>query len=227
MKDALKDMLKVSFWIIAWILFPIVTGLYFIWPANIFKNKMSKEQRTFWWVLYAVFASVFVVIKICICIFIFFAIACMATGSDYDGSVITESVLPAPYRTSEDFHKLTGVEFPELEIVDSLFYDDNCFPTSYYWNEYKFVAKRGKTKGFYKRLKRACKTDSTHWKRSEEGIYNYWIYPDSTPVDRSRGMCDRMVEDPIDGEKIVDWDGSFISVEVHNDTIVLREGWVR
>ena len=30
-----------------------------------------------------------------------------------------------------------------------------------------------------------------------------------------------------EGKKIVDCDGDFISVKIHNDTILLREGWVR
>lgn len=223
MKEAMKATLKATFWIISWILFPIVSGLYFIWPGKLFKDKMSKGWKKFWWILYAVLAFVLVSIKTLLCC-VLILIFC---GYGEKSGTIVESDTPAPYRTSEDFYKLTGVKFPELEIVDSLFYYDDGFPSSYYWNEYKFVAKDGMRKSFDKRLKRACKTDSTHWNQSEEGIYNYGIYPDSTPVDRSRGMCDRMVECPPNGEKVVDWDGSFISVEVHNDTIVLREGWVR
>ena len=56
--------------------------------------------------------------------------------------------------------------------------------------------------------------------------YSYRIYPDQKPVDRSRGMCDRMVKGYND-ELTVDWDGSFVSVEIQNDTIVLRDGWLR
>lgn len=52
------------------------------------------------------------------------------------------------------------------------------------------------------------------------------FHPDSTSVDRSRGMCDRMVEKD-DGSLTMDWDGSFVSVEVQNDTIWIREGWLR
>jgi hypothetical protein len=57
-------------------------------------------------------------------------------------------------------------------------------------------------------------------------VYHYEIYPDEQPVDRSRGMCDRMVEG-FDGEMVTDWDGTFISVDVVNGTIILREGWSR
>lgn len=216
----MKKLLKGIFWILAWVLFPIATGLYFIWPGNICKNKMSNGWKIFWWILYAVIAFVYATIKILFCLmFIAFAYG------DDGKSTITESATPANYRTSEDFYKLTGVEFPELEIVDSLFLDESCIMANM-WNEHKFIAKGRQRKSFYKRLKRACKTDSTHWNYSESGIYNYFIYPDSTPVDKSRGMCDRMV-DIGEVKKVVDWDGHFISVEIHNDTIVLREGWLR
>ena len=62
--------------------------------------------------------------------------------------------------------------------------------------------------------------------KEDESIYSYFIYPDQTPVDRSRGMCDRMVESS-DGELTPDWDGDFVSVEIQKDTIVLRDGWLR
>jgi hypothetical protein len=55
-------------------------------------------------------------------------------------TISRENICPAPYRTNDDFHKLTGVKFPELEIVDSLYYDDMCLnPNTYH--EYKFVVK--------------------------------------------------------------------------------------
>lgn len=128
-------------------------------------------------------------------------------------------------------------------MVDSIFFEEGCMRANL-WNEYRFVAKGGLSKDFKKRLKCACKTDSTHWSYSEGSlsdwfykglgepivgdrkIYKYWIYPDKEPVDRSRGMCDRMVELD-DGSIVEEWDASFISVEVRSDTIILRNGWLR
>ena len=60
----------------------------------------------------------------------------------------------------------------------------------------------------------------------DQMVYHYEIYPDKEPVDRNRGMCDRMVEG-FDGKMVPDWDGSYITVDVVNDTIILRNGWVR
>ena len=135
------------------------------------------------------------------------------------------------------------MEFPELEMVDSLFFQDGGLPTNH-WREYKFVAKGGLSDRFRQHLEHACVTDSTHWTYTEgcvsdfyyEGtgepkigdqmVYHYGIYPDLQPVDRSRGMCDRMVKLD-DGRMVEDWDGSYITVDIVNDTIILRNGWVR
>lgn len=236
MKDILKRIFKVTFMTFFWILSPIATGLYFIWPG---RDKMSKGWKIFWWILYAVIAIVIFLLKAYFCLLLL-----MYDGVDNGTNLyIYTSVQPATYRTSEDFYKLTGVEFPELEIVDSLLYVEDFFPDNC-WYEYKFVAKGGLSKSFKKRLERACKTDSTHWSYSEGSlsdwnykdtgepivgdrkIYKYCIYPDKEPVDRSRGMCDRMVES-YDGSIVEDRYGSFISVEIKGDTIVLLNGWVR
>lgn len=239
MKGIMKKILKLTFWILFWILSPVVAGLYFIWPSKIFKDKMSKESRMCWWVLYAVISIILLVLQA----FFYVLISCSMCDLDYNGPTLCTSVQPATYRTSEDFYKLTGVEFPEMEMVDSIYYDEGCLAPNW-WNEYKFVAKGGLSKGFKKRLDRACKTDSAHWSYSEGSLsdwfyggtgepivgdrknYKYWIYPDKEPVDRSRGMCDRMVE-LYDGSIVEEWDGSFISVEVRSDTIILRDGWLR
>ena len=96
-------------------------------------------------------------------------------------------------------------------MVDSLFFQDGGFTTNY-WREYKFVIKGGLSDRFKLHLERACVTDSTHWtytegcvsdfyyestgepKIGDQMVYHYEIYPDQEPVDRRRGMCNRMVE---------------------------------
>ena len=211
----MRNVLKVLLWIIAIILFPITAGLYFIWPSRIFKDRMSKGWNIFWWITYALTALYCVAFKVLSCtVFILLAI-----GSAEGPSVRRDNV-PAPdYKTSEDFYKLTGVEFPELEMVDSLFQDDIYI----YYREYQFVAKEGLSDVFYQRLEHACVTDSTHWEQmvGDQTGYHYEIYPDQVPVDRSRGMCDRMVKG-FDGKMVPDWDGYYITVDVVNDTIILR-----
>ena len=83
--------------------------------------------------------------------------------------------------------------------------------------------KEGLSDVFYQRPEHACVTDSTHWEQmvGDQTGYHYEIYPDQVPVDRSRGMCDRMVKG-FDGKMVPDWDGYYITVNVVNDTIILR-----
>lgn len=231
---------RLILWIILLILFPYAAGLFLIWPSNLFRNKMSKGWRIFCWVVYAPIGLSLVVLKIFA--FVWFIAVCTDPNAGQP-SVTKENISSPEYRTSADFYKLTGVEFPELEMVDSLFYDEGCLRACT-WHEYKFVAKVGLDENFFKRLDLACQLDSTHWTlgkgsmadyhysgtgeqiKQDETIYSYFIYPDQTPVDRSRGMCDRMVTLD-DGTVVNEWDGSFISVEVQKDTVVLRDGWLR
>ena len=177
---------------------------------------MSQNWKTFWWIIYILIAVPCVIFKV-IMYFWFLTIGYGKEG--FTASVSRDDVQASEYRTSEDFYKLTGVEFPELEMVDSLFHDDIYI----YYREYQFVAKEGLSDVFYQRLERACVTDSTHWEQmvGDQTGYHYEIYPDQEPVDRSRGMCDRMVKG-FDGKMVPDWDGYYITVDVVNDTIILR-----
>ena len=236
----MKNVLKVLLWVIALILFPIAAGLYFIWPGRIFKDRISLVWNRFWWGIYTLVAVSCVIWKLLLC---YCFIAMLIEGEGFSPSVSRDDLEAPEYRTSEDFRKLTGVEFPELEMVDSLFFQDGGLPTNC-WREYKFVVKEGQSGSFYESLERACVTDSTHWSYEEgsesdycyeyigehligdQMVYHYEIYPDSEPVDRSRGMCDRMVEIS-DGTMVHDWDGNFITVDVVDDIVILRKGWVR
>lgn len=210
-----KNILK----LIVFILFPITAISWSIWFK--YNDRIKKPWRGVLKVLNILLSIRLVVIKISVCVFFLIAGLC----EDFAMESTARDGVPEPtYMTNEDFLKLTGVEFPELELIDSLHYDDG-FPTSASWNEYKFVGKDNLTSGFYQRLDEACLTDSTHWNKNDEG-YNYHIHPDLHPVDRSRGMCDRQVQ-LNNSEWVNDWDGTFVSVEIQNDTITLREGWVR
>lgn len=210
-----KNFLK---WLV-FILFPTTVISWSIWFK--YNDRIKKPWRGVLKVLNILLSIRLVVSKISVCVFFLIIGLCedfAMENTTYDG-------VPEPtYMTNEDFLKLTGVEFPELVLIDSLHYDDG-FPTSASWNEYKFVGRDNLTSGFYHRLNKACQTDSTHWNRDDEG-YSYHIHPDLHPVDRSRGMCDRQVQ-LSNGEWVNDWDGTFVSVDIRNDTVTLREGWVR
>ena len=210
-----KNFLK---WLV-FILFPITVISWSIWFK--YNDRIKKPWRGILKVLNILLSIRLVVSKISACAFFLIAGFC----EDFATENTTRDWVAEPtYMTNEDFLKLTGVEFPELELIDSVHYDDG-FPTSASWDEYKFVSKDNLIPAFYYRLDEACQIDSTHWNKDDKG-YNYHIHPDMNPVDRSRGMCDRQVQ-LSNGEWVNDWDGTFVSVEIQNDTITLREGWVR
>lgn len=127
------------------------------------------------------------------------------------------------YHNADDLQKVTGVEFPEIIPVDS-FYTDDGFAGSK--TQIKFVPAKPLDKDFFCRLDQACKTDSCCWKKDSTG-YRYDIYPEAIPFDRTKGMHRRMVD--VDGKKVPDWDGTYISVfvPIKGDTIILNDGWTR
>ena len=155
----------------------------------------------------------------------------------YEHPTLSKSDNPPAYTTTEDFYRLTGVEFPEIVPVDSLFYDEGCLRANM-WNEHKFIASHKLPKSFYKRLDAACKNDPGHWTKgpgrftdwayrslgmpvdTSAVTYRYWVYPSdpsgSEKVDRSKEVWERE-----------DWDGTFVSVEIQKDTVYLLNGWLR
>ena len=173
----MMNILRKILWGVALIAFPVTTILYLIWPSRLFKERMSKGWRQFWWALYGTIAVWNVILKIAVLV-----VFRVFNTADTTPVITREGVCPATYRSCEDFYKLTGVEFPELEMVDSLYYDDMCInPNTYY--EYKFVAKEGLSRSFYRDLDQACESDPAHWQSDKERA----IYPSPPPADAARG----------------------------------------
>ena len=127
------------------------------------------------------------------------------------------------YHNADDLQKVTGVEFPEIIPVDSIYSDGGL---AGYNTNIKFIPVKPLDKDFFYRLDQACKTDSCCWKKDSTG-YRYDIYPEAIPFDRTKGMHRRMVD--VDGKKVPDWDGTYISVivPIKGDTIILNDGWIR
>lgn len=127
------------------------------------------------------------------------------------------------YHNADDLQKVTGVEFPEIVPVDSFYADGGL---AGYGTQIKFVPAKPLDKDFFYRLDQACKTDSCCWRKDSTG-YRYDIYPEAIPFDRTKGMHRRMAD--IDGKKVPDWDGTYISVfvPIKGDTIILNDGWTR
>lgn len=130
------------------------------------------------------------------------------------------------YHNADDLRKVTGVEFPEIVPVDSFYSDGGLVG---YNTQIEFVPAKPLDKDFFYRLDQACKTDSCCWRKDSTG-YFYDIYPEYTeaiPFDRTKGMHRRMVD--VDGKKVPDWDGTYISVfvPIKGDTIILNDGYTR
>ena len=141
---------------------------------------------------------------------------------DSFGGGSTQVPTQIDYHNADDLRKATGVKFPEIVPVDSLYVD--CGLASYNTNV-KFVSVKPLDKEFYCRLDQACKTDSCCWSKDSTG-YKYYICPEATPFDRTKGMQWRMVDDGY-GNKVPDWDYISVFVPIKGDTIILDYGWTR
>ena len=124
-----------------------------------------------------------------------------------------------PYHNADDLRKITGIEFPAIIPVDSIYKDGYALTET----TIKFVPKKTLSVNFFRSLDMACKDDSCCWSKDSIGYY-YNIYPER-PIDRTKGTHMRQVE--VDGEMRDDWDGDFISVRIplKGDTIYVSEGW--
>ncbi len=199
---AKEEWYKKAAWYLCWALFPF--------PILWRKRNISLFKR---WLL--------VLISPCLMSFYIFLLFTMAVvfamGSSQSGVPST-----VPYHTSADLRRITGVDFPDVMLVDSSYYED--------WNrnevKMKFVPLQTLNKRFSARLNKACVNDSCCWQKDSIG-YHYFIFPEY-PIDRTKGTHIRQ-EETSDGDMMDAWDGYFISVFVpfKGDTITVSEGWCR
>lgn len=246
MKKSTQEIIEALGWILTMLILPILGLIFWIFRMRNLKKKNPEMTRGYMWWAFGAAGAVWFLILFPI---VFFIALVIANPEDFTSS-LNKTEETSQYGSAEGLYKLTGVEFPEITMIDACLYVDAGLPQNY-WYEHKFAVSPGDARSLHRRLERACVTDSTHWgildtpsymrcevlghmgrnaheeyAANPSKIYWYFIYPDSTSVDRSRGMCDRMVEKD-DGSLTMDWDGSFVSVEVQNDTIWIREGWLR
>lgn len=251
MKKSVSRFLEALLWVVTGVFLPLISLVAWILRMLDLKKKQEVKRGYMWWAFGIVTALWLPVI-------IFFSVilgAAIISPEDLwmqpNIVAINDGVESSEYCSADGLYRLTGLKFPEVEVLEAWNYNDGGLP-SYGWNVYKLAIGQSDVMPLREKLERACVIDSTHWEileepswqRQEESralnrilqdgdssggsdrIYWYMIYPDSTSVDRSRGMCDRMVEGA-DGTLVADWDGTFISVEVQRDTVWIREGWLR
>lgn len=195
-----------------WVVFP------FVMPWYVKKQGIIKHQWKAW---------LLVLVSPCtmsICLFALFFIGLCISMERVENEV-PEST---EFHNASDLTKATGVEFPDVAPVDSLWHEDWC-------NNYtrvKFVPTKPLTKSFLKRLDQACAKDPCCWKKNEEdSCYYYYIFPER-PLDRTKGTHNRKVEwkEPDGTITIMDeWQGDYVSLTIpfKGDTITIEDGWIR
>lgn len=118
------------------------------------------------------------------------------------------------YRTASDLQKITKIEFPAVELVDSTFYDSFSLEETVE----KFVLKE---KDSRTDLLKAIE-GGKYWEQNEDG-YRFYILPEDD-IEDAEELVWRKTQDGQD-----DWDGTYIEILVptSNDTITVKYGWAR
>lgn len=195
-----------------WVLFPFI----FPWYAR--KKGVITHQWKSW---------LLVLISPCALTIYLFTLLAIGLCISIDS---VENGVPGSteYHNARDLTKATGVEFPEVVPVDSLWHDDWCN----HYTRVKFTPTKPLSKSFFRRLDRACVKDSCCWRKNEtDSCYIYYIFPER-PLDRTEGTHNRKVEwKNQDGTITImdEWDGDYVEVIVpfKGDTITIEDGWVR
>ena len=186
-------------WYLYWALFPF--------PLIFHPQKFGFIKS---WILFLISPCM---ISVYYAVLLFFALILSMSYTSYG----TPSSIS--YHTAEDLKRVTGVDFPDVVPVDSLYEDGFALTETII----KFVSQKTLSVQFFQSLDKACRNDSCCWSKDSLGYY-YNIYP-VRPIDRTKGTHMRQVE--VDGKMVNDWDGDFISVRIpiKGDTIYVSEGW--
>lgn len=123
------------------------------------------------------------------------------------------------YHNKSELYKITNIQFPDVILVDSSFYDSFSFREV---SENFVLANPNEKTRLIDEVEKKMQIDSIYWERTDSS-YIYYILPEE-PIDRPNGTGWRKTEN---GEK--DWDGDFIRmiIPLTNDTITLQYGWGR
>ena len=205
--------LEISLWVIAAVLLPVISIIPWIFRIRNLKKKNPGQNRLYMW---AVFVFMMIV-NILYAGILFLAIIAGAIVGSPSPSISRENVSISEYGTAEKLYELTGIMFPDIAPVDSLQYNMwGVDPIE--WTEHKYVFSDSPDESFYKSLENACTQEPEHWKimdyikpyyymgikiGTEDKVYHY---EKSTPPETGKSY--------------------FISVDVQNDTIWLRKGYI-
>lgn len=207
-----KKIIETVLWIIVGVFLPIVSIVLWIPRLCHLVIKHRGERRLYKWLM-----SIFLVImNLLWAILILLAVAAAMFVSP-SPSISRENVGAAEYGSPEKLYELTGVSFPDITPVDSLQYNMyGVDPVE--WTEHKYVLSDGIDEEFYKVLEEACVSDSEHWEITDYIVPYFYTgqkiggegkiyhYERATPPETGKSY--------------------FISVDVQNDTIWLRKGYI-
>lgn len=123
---------------------------------------------------------------------------------------------PLVIRSEEDLERVTGMDFPEVSLVDSAYH---VFIGQYHY-EVKFKVKDRR------KLDAVLSKHNDSWVVTDDEYY-YQIFPDNNfkDFDIRRGDSNRIIE--VEGDFLPDNDGDFIEVSIpkESDTITVRYGF--
>lgn len=210
----INRILEIFLWMIAGLFLPVISIIPWIFRMRNLKQRNPGKSRQYMWL---VLCFMIIVDILCVGIVGIIFLGIVATDIAPSPSISRENVCAAEYGSAAKLYDLTGVRFPDIVPVDSLQYNMwGVDPIE--WTEHKYVFSENVDASFYKLLEDACISNPEHWeindyirpyyymgiKVGDEGkVYHF---EESTPPETGKSY--------------------FISVDVQNDTIWLRKGYV-
>lgn len=118
------------------------------------------------------------------------------------------------YHNASDFQRITKIQFPNVELVDSALYESFSLMEV---TESFVLMDEGSRSELIKAIE-----GGKYWERDEEG-YKFYLLPEED----FEVFAESVWPKTEDGQD--DWDGDYIKilVPVSNDTILVKYGWER
>ncbi len=141
----------------------------------------------------------------------------------------SETVVNGPvdhvyFHNSAELERITGVGFPEVELVDSSYTADLVFGQGYWYITEKFIPQNRGIGSFEERLKNACEHDEC-W-NEDDGSYYFHVFTEHF-CEFDRSIHGPRMYEMDDGTIVKYWQGYYLEVNVpaQMDTIEVKYGW--
>lgn len=122
-------------------------------------------------------------------------------GWDMDPGKSYPTDYSIPFHTAEELHKLTGMEFPQVELVDSMAEEGGAFQGAFRRERGKLLITdtRRAAKNFRKRLEEACKDEESGWHVGPNDSAYHWT---ACPKGEPNNNGDYNIDVPMKGDTI-------------------------